>query len=141
MNKNDKENIVVKYNKHRLSPSTILIFAISVIQNVIKKSLTKDRKNIFHVIKGKGDRDGGISEKNIIEMIKKDVASYKLIFHYFDNPVHATIKNKEKKLNAWVKELMKLRLGVLDDYLLKLAETTQISFEETIVTTIKTSKK
>ena len=74
-------------------------------------------------------------------MIKKDVEIYELIYYYFKKPGRETIKNNKRELNTWIKELNKLRIGVLDDYLFELAETTPISFEETVVRTIKTSKK
>jgi len=139
---NDKkdQDIIVRYKKHLLSPKTILVFIISVIQEVVRKSLTQSRNNIFFTIKGIS-RDTGLSEKSIMDKVKKDTKSYMLIFHYFDKPVSATIKSKEKKLNTWIEELNKLRYGVLDDYLFDLAQAAQISFEETTVTSIKTSKK
>ena len=141
MNQNYEEDIVIKYNNHLLSPRTILIFVISIIQDVVKLSLTKNRKNIFRIIKKRGYRDGGLSEQRIIDMIKKDVEIYELIYYYFKKPGRETIKNNKRELNTWIKELNKLRIGVLDDYLFELAETTPISFEETVVRTIKTSKK
>ncbi len=140
INDNDNEEIIVEYNKHLLSPRIVLIFIISVIQEVVRKSLTKSYDNIFYTI-NKKFRDEGRVEELMLAKIKNDAKSYTLIYHYFDKPTSETIKNKEKKLNIWLKELNKLRYGVLDDYLFDLAEAAQISFEETTVTSIKTSKK
>ena len=140
INENNKEEIVINYKNHLLSPRIILMFIISVIQEVVRKALTQSRNNIFYDL-NRQSRDKGLSEKSIMTKIKKDAKAYTLIFHYFDKPTSATIKNKEKKLNIWLKELNKLRYGVLDDYLFDLAEAAQISFEETTVTSIKTSKK
>lgn len=140
INENDKEEIVINYKNHLLSPRIILMFIISIIQEVVRKALTQSRNNIFHNINGQS-RDKGLSEKFIITEIKKDAKAYMHIYHYFDKPVSATIKKKEKQLNEWIQELNKLRYGVLDDYLFDLAEAAQISFEETTVTSIKTSRK
>lgn len=136
----NEEEIIVDYNKHLLSPRIVLIFIIAVVQEVVRKSLTQSRNNIFFTI-NKKFRDEGLSEQSIMTRIKKDANAYMLILHYFDKPVSSTIKNKEKKLNVWLKELNKLRYGVLDDYLFDLAEAAQISFKEKTVTSIKTSKK
>ena len=117
------------------------MFIISVIQEVVRKALTQSRNNIFYNI-NKQSRDNGLSEKIIITKIKIDAKAYMHIYHYFDKPKSSsTIKNKEKELNKWLEELNKLRYGVLDDYLFDLAEAAQISFEETTVTSIKTSRK
>ncbi len=138
INENDKEDIVVEYKKHLLSPRTVFIFIISIIQEVVRKTLTQNRNNIFYTI-NKNFRDTGISEEALINKIKKDAKAYMQILYYLEKPVSVTIKNKEKKLKEWFKELEKLRYGIFDDYLSTLDKATKISFDETVKTSIKTS--
>ena len=132
----NEEYVIVRYKSQLLCPKIVFIFTLSIIQEIVKKSLTQPRKNIFYVIDERY-RANGISEKSIVSKVEKDIKAYKLIYHYFDNPVSATIKKKEEKLNAWVEKLGNLSYGALDDCLLELTAATKISFEETTVTSIK----
>ncbi len=85
INTYDKKDIIVKYKNHLFSPRTILVFTIAIIQEIIKKSLSQSRKNIFFTINGKY-RDKGLTEKEIISKIKRDKEKYMLIYHYLDKP-------------------------------------------------------
>ena len=145
--KDDNPNeTIIKYENHLISPRIIFIFVISIIQEVIKKSLTQSRHNIFYTIKNRDGkmptkRDTGLSEKDIMSIIKNDVKGYESIYLYFDNPTSETLKKKKEKLNAWIMNLNKLRYGVIDDYLFELYIASEISFKEEISTNITLSKK
>jgi hypothetical protein len=136
---NINEEKLIKYNNELLSPRTVFVLVISIIQEVVRRTLTQSRNNIFNYI-NKQSRDKGLDEKSIMDKVKKDATSYIKIIHYFEKPVSATIKKKKDQLNIWLEELNKLRIGVLDEYLFNLAEATQISFEEITQTSISIKK-
>jgi len=136
MNSYKKDDIVVKYKNHLISPKVVFIFSILIFQEVVKKALTQSRNNIFYIL-NKKYRDNGLTEEHIMRRIRKDAKAYKLIYCYFDKPTNTTIKSKEKKLNSWLTKLNKLRFGVFDDYLFNLSDATQLSLIETTETSIK----
>ena len=133
-----KEKEIVSISKDQtFCPKIIFIFIIAIIQEIITQSLTKNKINIFHTIKG-GTRLKGIDEKSIIKKIKQDSEIYMQFYSYLKNSSSRTMNRNKKSIETWIKNLNNLKFGILDDDLYKLSEATKMSFEEETVTSIKT---
>jgi len=133
-------NYIVKYKNSSFYPKVVVLFILSIIQEVIKKALTQKGHNIFYKLSNKY-RDSGMTEKAIFTKVEKDARSYMRIYHYLEDPRPITLTRKIDKLNEWLADLNKLRFGVLDEYLFNLAQILAVSYEEEIVTKIKINNK
>lgn len=134
-----EEDYIVTYNHKAFYPKVVFNFFLSIIQEVIRQTLTKRNDNIFNQLNG-SHRDDGLSEKKIISRVKNDAKKYFLMYVYFNKPVQSTFKKKRAELNSWIESLNTLRFGVLDEYLFELSQATKISYKVKTVTEVVTIK-